>query len=259
MLGYEWAPIAGAIVGTLVGLTGVGGGALMAPILLVGFGLPLATVVAVDLLFASITKIVAGGIHNKNNLVDWKVSKRLWWGSVPATLIVVGLAYSGILFASSDLLTTLLGGLIIFSGLTMFIGKKVGLALRINSLESLSVLRRIQMPATMVAGGLLGVLVTATSIGAGALGAVFLRVLYPIRMSAPRLIATDTVHAIPVSLLGGISYLLIGETDLVLLAWLLLGSIPGAIIGSHLAAKAPAKVIKLLLGSVLVIAGFKLL
>ena len=259
MLGYEWAPVAGAIVGTLVGLTGVGGGALMAPILLVGFGLPLATVVAVDLLYASITKIVAGGIHNKNNLVDWRVSKRLWWGSVPATLVVVALAYSGLLFSSSDLLTTLLGSLIIFSGLTMFIGKKVGLALRVNALESLSILRKIQVPATVAAGGLLGVLVTATSIGAGALGAVFLRLLYPIRMSAPRLIATDTVHAIPVSLLGGISYLLIGETDLELLAWLLLGSIPGAILGSHMAAKAPAKVIKLLLGAVLVIAGFKLL
>ena len=89
MLGYEWLPVAGALVGLIVGLTGVGGGALMAPILLMGFGLDLATVVATDLLFATITKLAVTRVHHKNQFIDWQVTKRLSLGSIPATLISV--------------------------------------------------------------------------------------------------------------------------------------------------------------------------
>ena len=114
-----WAPFAGALVGFIVGLTGVGGGALMAPILLLGFGYDLQTVVATDLLFATITKLVAGGVHVRNQLVDWQIVKRLWLGSMTATLIIVTLAHQGYLFQSPQWIITLLGFLILFSGLSL--------------------------------------------------------------------------------------------------------------------------------------------
>lgn len=259
MLGYEWAPLAGAAVGLIVGLTGVGGGALMAPILLVGFGIDLATVVATDLLFATITKLVASGVHTKNNLVDWQATKRLWLGSIPATLIVILLANSGWLFSENKTLTILLGCLIIFSGLSMLVGERAQISQRSRRIASPTTFLKAQAPATIISGGILGGLITATSIGAGALGAVILRSLYPLRMTAPKLVATDTIHAIPVSLLGGISYLLLGQTDIELLCWLVVGSIPAAIIGSQLAAKAPSNVIKTILAFVLLGAGYKLI
>ena len=112
MLGLEWAPFAGALVGLIVGLTGVGGGALMAPILLVGFGLDLSTVVATDLLFATLTKLAVTRVHHKNQFIDWQVTKRLWLGSIPATLFIIWLAHSDTLFASPDWIIQLLGILV---------------------------------------------------------------------------------------------------------------------------------------------------
>ncbi len=259
MLGLEWAPVAGAIVGLVVGLTGVGGGALMAPILLMGFGIDLGAVVATDLLFATATKLVASGVHVKNNLVDWQISRRLWLGSIPVTLLVVTLAHSGLLFNGSGTLTILLGGLIIFSGLSLLLGDRVQILQRARRISSPRSFIKTQAPATIISGGILGGLVTATSIGAGALGAVILRSLYPLRMTVPKLVATDTIHAIPVSLVGGLSYLILGHTSLELLGMLLLGSIPAVIVGSQLAAKAPSEIIKIILGLALLIAGTKLI
>lgn len=259
MLGMEWAPLAGAVVGLIVGLTGVGGGALMAPILLVGFGIDLGAVVATDLLFATITKLVASGVHAKNNLVDWQISKRLWLGSIPATFVVVALAHSGWLFNGNGTLTALLGGLIIFSGLSLLLGDRAQILQRSRRIASPRSFIKTQAPATVISGGILGGLVTATSIGAGALGAVILRSLYPLRMTPPKLVATDTIHAIPVSLAGGLSYLILGHTNLELLGLLILGSIPAVIVGSQLAAKAPSGIIKTVLGCALLLAGMKLI
>ena len=111
----------------------------------------------------------------------------------------------------------------------------------------------------MVAGGLLGTLVTLTSLGAGALGAVILRALYPLRMQAQKLIATDTIHAIPVSLLGGLSYLILGLTDLQMLGLLPIGSVPAALLGGILVAKLPVKTTRLVLAVALSFSGLKLL
>ncbi|MFY0678032.1 MAG: sulfite exporter TauE/SafE family protein [Neptuniibacter sp.] len=241
-----------------MGLTGVGGGALMAPILLFGFGFDLATVIATDLLFAAITKIFAGGIHSRNKLVDWQVTKRLWVGSIPACIFIVILAQSGLLFESPEWLVKILGSLIIFSGLAMLFGRRIQSVQRIRRISSPKYFVSLQRPATITGGCMLGSLVTATSIGAGALGAITLRALYPLRMTAPKLIATDTVHAIPVSLLGGVSYLMLGYTDLTLLGLLIIGSIPAAIVAGQLANKMPSHHIKMILGLALIIAGLKL-
>ena len=125
MLGLEWAPVAGAVVGLIVGLTGVGGGALMAPILLIGFGMDLATVVATDLLFATLTKLAVTRVHHKNQFIDWQVTKRLWFGSIPATLVIIWLTQSGNLFASPDWIIQLLGLLVLLSATSLLFGDRI--------------------------------------------------------------------------------------------------------------------------------------
>ena len=259
MLGYEWLPVAGALVGLVVGLTGVGGGALMAPILLVGFGLDLATVVATDLLFATITKLAVTRVHHKNQFIDWQVTKRLWLGSIPATFFIVWLAQTGQLFASPDWVVQLLGTLVLLSAISLLFGDRIQALQSARRTENPDRFLKIQPALTTLAGGILGTLVTLTSVGAGALGAVFLRALYPLRMQAKRLVATDTIHAIPVSLFGGLSYLALGLTNLSVLALLLLGSVPAAIFGAKLVAIAPVHVTRTALGFVLCLAGLKLL
>jgi uncharacterized protein len=172
MLGYEWLPVAGALVGLVVGLTGVGGGALMAPILLVGFGLDLATVVATDLLFATITKLAATRVHHKNQFIDWQVTKRLWLGSIPATFFIVWLAQTGQLFASPDWVITLLGALVLLSAISLLFGDRIQALQSARRTEDPDRFLKIQPALTTVAGGILGTLVTLTSVGAGALGAM---------------------------------------------------------------------------------------
>ena len=254
-----YAPFAGALIGFIVGLTGVGGGALMAPILLLGFGLDLQTVVATDLLFATLTKLAAGGMHIRNQLVDWQIVRRLWTGSILATVTVVVLVQFGFIFHNPAWVVSLLGSLIILSAITLIFEKRIQVFQAAKRIASPRRFKILQRPMTVLAGTTLGTLVTLTSIGAGALGAVLLRTLYPLRMQPGPLIATDTIHVIPVSLIGGLSFLLLGYTDLNILGLLLMGSVPMAIVGSSLIKQMPIRVIKLLLASVLVIAGIKLL
>jgi uncharacterized membrane protein YfcA len=258
-LGIEWAPVAGALVGLIVGLTGVGGGALMAPILLLGFGFDLPTVVATDLLFATITKLVASGMHNRNQLVDWQIARRLWIGSIPATVLVMMLAFNGLLLANQDWITRLLGALILFSGLSLLFGSKLQLYQRAKRLNAPARFKRYQSPLTGMSGFILGALVSLTSIGAGALGAIMLRALYPLRMEPKKLVATDTIHAIPISLLGGLGYLAMNQTNIQLLGLLLAGSIPAVLLGTRLLKKAPPELIKKILGIALLAASLKLI
>jgi len=259
MLSIEWLPLAGGLVGLIVGLTGVGGGALMAPILLIGFGLGLEAVVATDLLFATITKLAVTRVHQKNQFVDWQITKRLWIGSIPATLLIVWLAQSGYLFESPEWIIQVLGVLILLSAISLIFGDPIQAFQTSNRIGNPDTFLKLQLSMTTASGAILGTLVTLTSIGAGALGAVLLRALYPLRMQAQKLIATDTVHAIPVSLLGGLSYLVLGLTDLKVLGLLLLGAIPMAIIGGRLVAGLPVKLIRQLLATAMLMASLKLL
>jgi len=259
VIGIEWAPLAGAAVGAVVGLTGVGGGALMAPILLFGFGFDLATVVATDLLFATVTKLAASAVHSKNKLVDWQISKRMWLGSIPATLFVLFLAATGSVFNDNAWLIKLLGCLILISALSLLFGGRLQRLQQQHRIEAPESFKRMQGPVTTLAGALLGALVSITSIGAGALGAVILRSLYPLRMTAQKLVATDTIHAIPVSLLAGVGYLTLGLVDLELLGLLLIGSIPAAAASSFLLKHLPSDVVKYTLELALLAASTKMI
>jgi uncharacterized membrane protein YfcA len=255
----EWAPLAGALVGFIVGLTGVGGGALMAPILLIGFGVDLMTVVATDLLFATITKLTASTVHNKNSLVDWQIAKRMWAGSIPATLLVMVLVYLDYAVKNEEVVTRVLGILILISAASLLFGPKLQLLQRSRRIARPEQFKRYQGITTNLAGAILGGLVTLTSIGAGALGAVMLRAIYPLRMTPQKLVATDTIHAIPVSLIAGASYLALGFVDLTLLGLLLIGSIPSALLASKMMNRLPSHAIKTLLGGALLAAGIKLI
>lgn len=259
MLGLEWAPVAGALVGLIVALTGVGGGALMAPILLFGFGFDLITVVATDLLFATLTKLIASGAHSRSKRVDWEVAKLMWRGSIPATLVVVVLASMGFTAAAADWITRLLGALILVSGVALLIGPWVQHYRKGKRIKAPAQFKRYQPHMTTTAGLVLGTLVSLTSIGAGALGAIMLRALYPLRMEAKRLVATDTIHAVPVSLLAGLAYLFMGQTHLELLGLLLIGSIPAALIGCKLMAYISSDWIKRCLSVALIGVSIKLI
>jgi uncharacterized membrane protein YfcA len=252
--------VSGFLVGLLVGVTGVGGGSLMAPVLILVFGVAPTTAVGTDLWFAGITKSVGGAIHHAKNNADLKVVGRLMAGSIPAaigTLIVLNaMRWSQVqhgwlpLTLGMVLLTTAIAT-IARPSLHRWVVARAGHG-GVSPLP-------LQLPLTILAGAILGVLVTLTSVGAGALGATLLVFLYPARLDAKQIVGTDIVHAIPLTIVAGIGHLLIGSVDGHLLLNLLIGSIPGIIIGSLLVHKVSEKLVRLALSAVLVIAGARLI
>ena len=250
---------AGFLVGLIVGATGVGGGALMMPILLLIFGIAPVAAIGTDLWFAGITKLAAGKIHHQKGLIDWTVVKLLWIGSLPSSAAVLLLMRLGFFQIDVAFLKHAIGvailitvfGLIFHSTL-----QRIGRGLR---LQNEAHFKHWQPMLTIAAGALLGFLVTLTSVGAGAIGAVLLTYLYPLRLTPARLIATDIVHAIPLALFAGTGHLLMGNVDFPLLGWLLLGSIPGVIIGAKLSTVLPQMVLRYLLAAVLTASAAKLL
>ena len=251
--------MAGWATGFVVGLTGVGGGALMTPILLLVFGVAPLTAVGTDLWFAAVTKLFAVHVHHASKLIDWGILKRLWMGSLSASLVAVMVlhvhppspASAGSLNVgiAAAIMVTALG--ILFQPQLHALGRR----LRIMDADRF---KHWQGPLTVLAGAVLGTLVTFTSVGAGALGAVFLTYLYPLRLTPPRLIATDIAHAIPLAVVAGTGHLLIGNVNFVMLGTLLLGSIPGVIMGAKLSTRLPHNVLKIGLATVLLAVGTKL-
>jgi len=250
--------LAGFLTGLLVGLTGVGGGALMTPMLLLLFGVAPTTAVGTDLLFAAITKFMASRVHHVHDLIDWQVVKRLWCGSLPgASLCLLAIYKFPTIADGYGFLKMAIAGALILMSFGMIFQKQlhgIGEHLRRTQAEQF---KKKQGPLTIAAGVLLGVLVTLTSIGAGALGAVLLVYLYPIRLTPPRLIATDIVHAIPLALFAGLGHLAMGHVDFSMLLYLLIGSIPGVILGAHFSVRLPYQLLRIILAIVLLFVGLK--
>jgi uncharacterized protein len=251
---------AGLLVGFLVGLTGVGGGSVMAPLLILMFGFQPAVAIGTDLWFAAVTKSVGGLVHGKVGSPDWLVIRRLAMGSVPAavaTLVWLYYFHAGKL--DTELLMKLLGGALIVSALLMPMkGRLRAPLVRLRQRIGPS-LHGHQLAATVLGGVAVGCLVTLTSVGAGALVAVMLMILYPLRLDARRLVGTDIVHAIPLALVAAIGHFWLGNVDWVLLGYLLLGSIPGIIAGSLLVGRIREDYVRALLALMIAIAGVKLL
>jgi uncharacterized membrane protein YfcA len=252
--------VAGFGVGTIVGITGVGGGALMTPILVLLFGVAPAAAVGTDLWFAAITKLVGGAVHHKQGRVDHEVLKLLCLGSLPTSVAtLLWLHFSHAARVKSSVLMTALGLVLLLTALAMLLKRRVHVVAEHLRTSAPLDFKRWQPPLTVLAGAILGLLVTLTSIGAGALGAVMLVCLYPFRMTPTRLVGTDIVHAIPLTIVAGTGHLLMGNVDLVLLGTLLLGSIPGILLGSMLAGRLPETGLRWAIAVVLSIAAFKLL
>ncbi|MET0137814.1 MAG: sulfite exporter TauE/SafE family protein [Sphingobium sp.] len=252
--------VSGLLVGVLVGLTGVGGGSLMAPILILLIGVAPATAVGTDLWFAAITKTVGGTVHHRYGDPDWQVVRRLACGSVPAaivTLLLLSQLHMG--QVKQGLLMNLLGGALVLTALATLSWGAIRRAATSIPPARAAAYHRVQPALTVVAGAILGVLVSMTSVGAGALGATLLLALYPRRMTPARLVGTDIVHAVPLTMVAGLGHLWLGNVNFTLLGSLLVGSIPGILIGSLLATRVSGAVIRPFLALVLVASGLKML
>jgi hypothetical protein len=262
MIDFAWAahllPLmaAGFGVGVLVGLTGVGGGALMTPLLISTFGVAPPVAVGTDLLYASITKTAGGWRHHVADHVDWPVVWRLAMGSLPAAVVV--LAVMALLPENS---TTALAhwirlGLVValpLSGLAIVLYPFVTRRSPHNDKGDVPP----RTLATVLFGVLLGLLVTLTSVGAGAIGVTVLAALYPL-LAAKRLVGTDIAHAVPLTLVGGLGHFGLGNVDVGLLLALLCGSIPGILIGARLAGLAPEWLLRPILAVTLCYAAWAL-
>lgn len=251
--------IAGLVVGFIVGLTGVGGGSLMTPILLF-FNIPPTTAVGTDLLYAAFTK--AGGIfvHHKKGNINWKITGWLTLGSVPAALVTLWILNS----IKTDIETinrvikVSLGWALLFTSVAIIFKKKLLKFSQKHAGDKFHSESHTQNMLTVGIGVLLGVTVTVTSIGAGALGTVTLFFLYPL-LPLPRLVGTEIAHAVPLTLVAGIGHASMGNLDLGLLGQLLMGSLPGIYMGSMLSGKVPDQFLRNAIAVMLFFTGYKLI
>ncbi len=247
----------GFLVGILVGLTGVGGGSLMTPMLIFIFGIPPITAVGTDLLFAAITK--AGGIwsHARHKTIHWQVVGLLMLGSVPTALITVQflehIHHEG---GETDLLINImLGVALVLTSLVLLLKNRMLLLGRKAGIFAPG-WKNLRKPLTVAAGILLGILVPISSIGAGALGAAILLFLYP-SLPTRSIVGTDLAHAVPLTAIAGLGHLHMGSVDLTLLMTLLIGSLPGIYLGSHMSTVIPERIMRTLLASLLMMIGVK--
>lgn len=248
--------LCGAGVGLLIGLTGVGGGSLMTPLLIL-LNIPYHIAIGTDLLYAAITK--GGGVfmHHKRGNIHWRIVLTMAAGSLPASIITALLLKN--LFTGSDayqnILTTTLGGMLIFTSFVLVFKRRIqGYAATHQDVEN-DKLQKHRLRFTFFAGILLGICVTLSSVGAGAFGTAILLVLFT-RLPAMHIIGTDLAHAVPLTLIAGMShFLFLGNVDFTLLAGLLLGSVPAVFLGTKLGAHLPEQFMYNLLAMILFILG----
>jgi len=256
--------LSGFFVGFVVGLTGVGGGSLMTPILIFGFGIKPILAVGTDLLFAAFTKL--GGTVNLTlaRRIDWKIVGTLSIGSIPAALLTVWAIHQAGAASESlqKIMTTTLGVALLLTAVATLYKAIKGASsgsqrdLSPAELEQATKPRHPALP--ILFGALIGVLVSLTSVGAGAIGVTALMLLYP-ALPLSRIVAADVAYAVPLTLVAGLGHASIGSVDWPLLAKLLAGSLPGIWLGTKLGNHVPDRAIRSILSLLLAYAGFKLL
>lgn len=253
----DWTAIAaGAGVGLIVGLTGVGGGSLMTPLLISVFHLDKAVAIGTDLWFAGLTKVSGSIAHHREGHVDYHITKKLLLGSIPATILTMAYMHvEGISKSGDSVLAYALGIALLLTAVTVAFRPlwfKVGIWLeRYITRERRPVL-------TVMCGAVLGVLVSLSSIGAGALGATMILLLYP-RLDMKRLVGTDIAHAVPLTIVAGIGHASLGNVHWMLLIELLAGSLPGIWVGAKLTKHLPDTITRFALCACLVVAARKVL
>ncbi len=247
--------LSGFVVGFLVGQTGVGGGSLMTPLLVLLFGVHPATAVGTDLLYAAATKSVGTLVHGLNRTVDWRVVLRLATGSTPATLLTLLIMSETHLGRHTDgLIAAILGVMLLLTAASLVLRRQF---LRFVGSWLEGIAPRQTTGFTIALGAALGILVTISSVGAGALGVTTLLLLYP-RAPMAIIVGSDIAHAVPLTLLAGLGHWWLGSVNWPLLASLLCGSLPGIVLGSHIAVRVPETVLRGTLAVVLTVVGARL-
>ncbi|EOA02099.1 MULTISPECIES: sulfite exporter TauE/SafE family protein [Herbaspirillum] len=250
--------VSGFAVGLLVGLTGVGGGSLMTPLLTLLFGIHPSVAVGTDLAFASATKTAGTLAHRFKGTVRWDVVRRLSYGALPAALVTT-LLLKHFGAVSEGIALTIRYSIAISVFLTV-----IALLFRSRMQAWLNANPQRQLQgatlsnATIAAGVLLGTLVTISSIGAGAVGATLLVLLYP-RLTPAEIAGTDIAYAVPLTAIAALGHWWLGSINWELLATLLLGSVPGITIGSLAARAVPEKFLRGLLAITLTSVAVKLI
>lgn len=249
--------LAGASVGFAIGVTGVGGGSLMTPLLLL-FGFPAHIAIGTDLLYAAITKGGGVFIHKRQGTIRWKIVFNLALGSIPASLVTIFVLKH--YFQSpedySALLTSSLGIMLVATSLVLLFKKQIQAKHSTGSDSLLGGLTRRAPLWTFLMGICLGVLVTLSSVGAGAFGAAILLILYP-RMPSIQIVGTDLAHAVPLTLVAGLGHMALGNVNYALLFALLIGSLPAILLGTKVATRLPDRILHPLLASTLFALGVK--
>ncbi len=253
-MSVHWLYVAtGFLVGLLVGQTGMGGGSLTTPILVLVFGVPPAAAVGTDLLYASITKAVGTAVHGASHTVQWPIVARLAVGSVPTTAVTL-LAISQFDLnspAAAGVISTVLGVMLLITAIALLFRRRL-LAVAGDRLTDLP-MRQTWM-LTILTGAILGVLVTISSVGAGAIGVTALLLLFP-RLPMARIVGSDIAHAVPLTLVAGLGHWMLGTVNLPMLASLLIGSIPGIVLGSLFAVRVPDAVLRPVMAATLAAVG----
>lgn len=253
--------IAGGLVGFIVGLTGVGGGSLLTPILVLGFGVTPSIAVGTDLLYAAITKASGVIFHHRNKTIDWKVAGLLGSGSIPSSILTIvyleQIRDQGINY-DSFMMETLSFMLILTAVIIIMKNKLLAWAHRGKTKNpAISIVQRYRPHITICSGIILGFLVTISSVGAGAIGTAILFLLYPSKKPIS-VVGTDLAHAIPLTAIAGSGHLHFGTVDLNLLTGLLIGGVPAIYIGSYIGKKLPDHLLRPIIALLLLLMGAKL-
>jgi uncharacterized membrane protein YfcA len=243
--------ISGFVIGALTGITGTGGGALMTPMLIIAFGVHPITAVGTDLLYACITKASGTVVHAYNRTVDWKIVGWMAAGSVPMTAItIVALYYLDVHGdATQNIVTKILGLALFLTAISLVFRKQIA-TLYVEYVGSIS--RELARNLTILTGAILGVLVSISSVGAGAIGVTALILLYP-EMPVLRIVGSGIAHSVPLTLIAGLGHWALGSIDWHLLGALLIGSVPGIILGSLLSRRIPEIVVRITLSVTLIV------
>jgi len=254
--------LAGFLVGGIIGLTGVGGGSLMTPILIFFFGVKPYLAVGTDLLFAAGTKLGGTVRLARARLIDWRIVLSLSAGSIPAALITLGVLrqLGPTSTATQGLITGTLGAALLLTAVATLYravrGKTLPATLARGQEAHAATPHHWSLP--LLLGALVGTLVTLTSVGAGAIGVSVLLLIYPL-LPLPRIVAADIAYAVPLTFVAGLGHASLGSVDWGLLARLLAGSLPGIWLGTHLMHRINERVVRSALSVLLAWAGIKLI
>ena len=248
--------ISGFAVGLLVGMTGVGGGSLMTPILILLFGIHPAAAVGTDLLHAAATKTAGSIVHGLKGSIDWTVVRRLAIGSVPMTIVTIAAMSMFDINGNTgrNLVNAVLTVALVATAIALVFRGRI-LARYADRLGRLAPPQVATL--TIVVGAVLGTVVSLSSVGAGAIGVTCLLLLYP-RLPSVKIVGSDIAHAVPLTLVAGLGHWLLGSFDFQVFGLLILGSVPGILLGSHAAVRLPEPALRLVLAATLLVVAAKL-